>query len=102
MMALVSILVKLLFFQFLLGSAGYSHAFFACAEAFAQKCTLFPCFVQMWRVNFELIRKVKVEHLVLKELRAGSGFKRCAIVDIGPTGSYQTTLKRIGLGCIGF
>ena len=41
-------------------------------------------------------------HIVLEEVRAGSSFKRCALVDIVPTGSYQATLKRIGLDGVGF
>jgi hypothetical protein len=39
---------------------------------------------------------------VLGEVCGGSGPKRCAIVDLVPTGSYEATLKRIGLSCIGF
>ena len=35
-------------------------------------------------------------------MRAGNGFKRCAIVDIVPTGSYHATLKRIGLNRVSF
>ena len=41
-------------------------------------------------------------HIVLEEVRAGSSFKRCAVVDIVPTGSYQATLKQIGLDGVGF
>ena len=41
-------------------------------------------------------------HPVLKELWDVNGPKRCAIVDLVPTGSYQATLSRIGLSYIGF
>ena len=54
------------------------------------------------RASFEVIQKVEAEHLVSEEIIAGTAFKRCAIVDIVPTGSYPTTLKRIGLNAIGF
>ena len=54
------------------------------------------------RASFEVIQKIEAEHLGSKELIAGTGFKICAIVDIVPTGSYQATLKRIGLYCVGF
>jgi hypothetical protein len=62
----------------------------------------FHVFSKCLRPIFDLIRKAEVYNLVLKELRAGDGFKRCAIVDIVPTGSYPATLKRIGLNAIGF
>ena len=39
---------------------------------------------------------------VLEELWDDNGPKRCAIVDLVPTGSYQATLSRIGLSYIGF
>ena len=39
---------------------------------------------------------------VLDEVRDKSGPKRCAIIDIVPTGSYQTTLSLIGLSAVGF
>ena len=55
---------------------------------------------RLW-ASFEVIQKVEAEHFGSKELIAGAGFKRCAIVDIVPTGSYQATLKRIGLDEIG-
>ena len=58
-------------------------------------------FCRLW-ASFELIQKVEAQNVVLKVLRAGAGFKRCAIVDIVPTGSYQATLKRIGLDGVGF
>ena len=58
-------------------------------------------FCRLW-ASFELIQKVEAQNVVLKVLRAGTGFKRCAIVDIVPTGSYQATLKRIGLDGVGF
>ena len=54
------------------------------------------------RASFEVIQKVEAEHLGPKELIAETGFKICAIVDIVPTGSYQATLKRIGLDGVGF
>ena len=41
-------------------------------------------------------------HIVLEEVRAGSSFKRCAVVDIVPTGSYQATSSGICLYCVGF
>jgi hypothetical protein len=39
---------------------------------------------------------------VLEELWDDNGPKRCAIVDLVPTGSYQATLGRVGLSYIGF
>ena len=54
------------------------------------------------RASFEVIQKVEAEHLGSKELIAGTGFKRCAIVDIVPTGSYQATSSGICLYCVGF
>ena len=54
------------------------------------------------RASFEVIQKVEAEHLGSKELIAGKRFKRCIIVDMVPTGSYQANLKRIGLYCVGF
>ena len=56
----------------------------------------------MLLTNFELIQKVSTDSFVLEELRVGTGFKTCAIVDKVPTGSYRATLKRIGLSGVGF
>ena len=52
--------------------------------------------------TFRINSKYEAEDLVFTELRVGSGFKRRAIVDIVPTGSYQATLSRIGLYGVGF
>ena len=61
------------------------------------ECALFTCICCRLWANSELIQKVEAQNLVLKELRYGNSFKRCAIVDIVPMGSYQATLKRVGL-----
>ena len=66
------------------------------------ECALFTCICCRQWVNSELIQKVEAQNLVLKELRYGNSFKRCAIVDIAPMGSYQATLKRVGLNCVAF
>ena len=68
----------------------------------AGKCAVFTCDFRMRGGNFELTRKVELDYFVLRELRAGNGSKRCAIVDIVPTGSYQAALSRIGLYDVGF
>ena len=54
------------------------------------------------RANFALIPRVEARDPVIKESRAGNGFKRCARVDIVPTGSYQATLSGIGFYGVGF
>ena len=53
-------------------------------------------------VGINIVRSVEGGGTVLEELWDESGPKRCAIVDLVPTGSYEATLKRIGLSCIGF
>ena len=45
---------------------------------------------------------MKKRHPVLGELRDRTRPERYAIVDIVPTGSYEATLKLIGLSDVGF
>ena len=51
--------------------------------------------------HFFNVKMEAKKHIGLKELRAGSSFKRCAVVDIVPTGSYRATLSGIGLYGVG-